>query len=187
MEIRVRTEWVVCWGGEGRERRGVSGRREQKEVRVGGERGGRSEQMVTCWSSQSLDSRLTNGSKSRTLEHIHNNIHDTIHYDAKEHFAFYSTDIFHDLPQTLREADSSVMFCRHPKTHQFFFHWFFFFSVCWTHCALQLFYILPRPFVSISISFSLGKKNLLQRTEHSSQWNCVLQKWTSSSMHVLLY
>ena len=107
--------------GGGGERRGVSGRREQKEVRVGGERGGRSEQMVTCWSSQSLDSRLTNGSKSRTLEHIHNNIHDTIHYDAKEHFAFYSTDIFHDLPQTLREADSSAMFCRHPKTHQFFF------------------------------------------------------------------
>ena len=41
----------------------------------GGEAGAMSEQIVTCWSSQSLDSRLTRGSKSRTLEHTHSSLH----------------------------------------------------------------------------------------------------------------
>ena len=42
----------------------------------------------------------------------------------------------------------------------------FFFSICWTHCAL--FYVFPRLFLC---SFSFEKNNLLQGTDHSSQWN----------------
>ena len=56
----------------------------------------------------------------------------------------------------------------------------FFFSVCWTHCAPKLFYVFPRLFSVFLFSFSFEKKNLLRRTEHSSQWTQALKKMTSS-------
>ena len=43
------------------------------------------------------------------------------------------------------------------------------------------FHVFPRLFLSFYLfSFSFEKNNLLQRSEHSSQWNQALQKWTSS-------
>ena len=69
--------------------------------------------------------------------------------------------------KTIREADSSATFRRRLKTHLFSDR-LFLFSVCSTH--------LPRNFSMSSQYFScpFSVYNLLQLTEHSSQWNHAL-------------
>ena len=90
-------------------------------------------------------------------------------------FSNSAPKLWNALPRTIREADSSATFRRRIKTH-LLSECLFIFSVCWTHWAPKPFLCLPKTFFC---SFSIHY--LLQRTEHSSQWNHALQKWPSSS------
>ena len=84
-------------------------------------------------------------------------------------FSDSAPNLWNALPQAIREADSSTTFRRRLKT-RLFSDCLFCFSVCWTHCAPKLFSVFPRLFFSCPFSIC----NLLQRSEHSSQWNHAL-------------
>ena len=90
--------------------------------------------------------------------------------------AFYSSSpkLWISLPQTIRAADSSATFRRLLKTHLFSDRLSF--SVSAGLTGLRNFSMSSQDFFLCFCLVFLLKKNLLPRTEHSSQWTQALKK-----------